>query len=869
MSKESQVIRRKKVQKFVYDPNSEADESSPTSLTERHVKSAERLFYGPFLDAFEQIESDNSTKLDCYYLKFIGWGYEEIMLHRLAPVLTFLAADPQPCTNPFSKDGIVCLYVDKDTQYWCTVARAHPNSGNIGLLLLPEITKAEVPEVVVALTTLRRRVLALVSGQNHVLLALLRESRKLDQDIVGDLKKVLLGEEPESKIPHYMRGAGVESHVEEGSEGKPLNEGQKEAVKECKENLLAVVQGPPAFICLPCSTLLKIVRFRDPPAGSRSEGYESNKLKRGTGKSYLTMCVVKSLASQEAMPPILFITVKNTVLDATLLKLLEDIPKERVVRLGRGYDETDPRIREVAFSDPGRERQKSGQIKGKKFKEIMGNLENAKSNIERVFKLADEARCLSLEELWGTFKDEQKIDFKQNHGFKTSYLASKMREVIPLDGLKEWASGLKEWLRERRVGSEESVRYNEDEQNRSRLSRRDWNVERVENQTVKSNQYSLPGLKMVRWRDPPAGSRSEGYESNKLKRGTGKSYLTMCVVKSLASQEAMPPILFITVKNTVLDATLLKLLEDIPKERVVRLGRGYDETDPRIREVAFSDPGRERQKSGQIKGKKFKEIMGNLENAKSNIERVFKLADEARCLSLEELWGTFKDEQKMDFKQNHGFKNSYLASKMREVVPLDGLKEWAKGLKEWLRERRVESEESVIYNEDEQNRSRLSRRDWNVERVENQTVKSNQYSLPGDEDGTVFFIDDFPDTWQPRQDPHKITNLWCLAPEDRLMLIFSTIIMKIREAVTNLESYYVKYHIAGEEAEVRMNKRLADQLRGFSVVAATVHGAILHKHALTECGVVAVVCEEASQVAERDLLVALPRSTLHLILIGI
>ena len=36
-----------------------------------------------------------------------------------------------------------------------------------------------------------------------------------------------------------------------------------------------------------------------------------------------------------------------------------------------------------------------------------------------------------------------------------------------------------------------------------------------------------------------------------------------------------------------------------------------------------------------------------------------------------------------------------------------------------------------------------------------------------------------------------------------------------------------------------------------------------------QCGVVAVVCEEASQVAERDLLVALPRSTLHLILIGI
>ena len=121
-----------------------------------------------------------------------------------------------------------------------------------------------------------------------------------------------------------------------------------------------------------------------------------------------------------------------------------------------------------------------------------------------------------------------------------------------------------------------------------------------------------------------------------------------------------------------------------------------------------------------------------------------------------------------------------------------------------------------------------------MERVENQTVKSNQYSIPGEDDDTVFFIDDFPDTWQPHKDPHKITNLWGLAPEERLMLIFSTIIMKIKEAVTNLESYYVKYHEAGEEAEVRWNKRLAEKLKGFSVVAATVHGAILHKHALTE-----------------------------------
>ena len=147
----------------------------------------------------------------------------------------------------------------------------------------------------------------------------------------------------------------------------------------------------------------------------------------------------------------------------------QDIPKERVVRLGRGYDETDPRIREVAFSDPGRARQQSGTIKGKKFKEIMRNLENAKSNIERVFKLADEARCLSLEGLWGTFKDEQKIDFKQNHGLKTSYLASKMREIIPLDGLKEWAKGLKEWLiaeSEEGEGSDEGVIYWEDERNR-------------------------------------------------------------------------------------------------------------------------------------------------------------------------------------------------------------------------------------------------------------------------------------------------------------------------------------------------------------------------------------------------------------------
>ena len=35
-----------------------------------------------------------------------------------------------------------------------------------------------------------------------------------------------------------------------------------------------------------------------------------------------------------------------------------------------------------------------------------------------------------------------------------------------------------------------------------------------------------------------------------------------------------------------------------------------------------------------------------------------------------------------------------------------------------------------------------------------------------------------------------------------------------------------------------------------------------------QAGVVAVICEEASQVSERDLLVSLPTSTLHLVMIG-
>ena len=118
--------------------------------------------------------------------------------------------------------------------------------------------------------------------------------------------------------------------------------------------------------------------------------------------------------------------------------------------------------------------------------------------------------------------------------------------------------------------------------------------------------------------------------------------------------------------------------------------------------------------------------------------------------------------------------------------------------------------------------------------METQTVTSNQYSMPDEESDTTFFIEDFPDTWQPHPDPTHYTDLWAMEPERKLMLIFSTIVAKIKAATAGLENYYVKYHIMGEEAEVRMNKSLADRLKGFSVIAATVHGALLHKHALTE-----------------------------------
>ena len=165
-------------------------------------------------------------------------------------------------------------------------------------------------------------------------------------DLNEELIPILLRNGEENARPHYLVDVEVEKDVEN------LNQSQIRAVDWCLNHKIAIVQGPPGMldvICILCTNhflafsvlvgtiLCKMqsikakgeARFVTIPINNMSQPFLliSSMIAltqfSGTGKSYLALKLIKMLSTIEDMRPILFVTVKNAVLDNALQKLID------------------------------------------------------------------------------------------------------------------------------------------------------------------------------------------------------------------------------------------------------------------------------------------------------------------------------------------------------------------------------------------------------------------------------------------------------------------------------------------------------------------------------------------------------------------
>ena len=100
-----------------------------------------------------------------------------------------------------------------------------------------------------------------------------------------------------------------------------------------------------------------------------------------------------------------------------------------------------------------------------------------------------------------------------------------------------------------------------------------------------------------------------------------------------------------------------------------------------------------------------------------------------------------------------------------------------------------------------------------------------------------FHIDDFPHDWRKGR-TSKPHNLWDLEPEDRLKFIFSVIYKRLRKELAVLEGREVEHHTNGALRTKYLGMRKGRSYGNYSVIATTVHGALIHKRALSEVRIV-------------------------------
>lgn len=276
------------------------------------------------------------------------------------------------------------------------------------------------------------------------------------------------------------------------------------------------------------------------------------------------------------------------------------------------------------------------------------------------------------------------------------------------------------------------------------------------------------------------------------------------------------------------------------KDQVLRLGQQYDKTSQEIEAISTNSPKFEELLRSTSSNPKRKKAILNLEFMYGRFSNRFDNVDNCRIIDLENIWKSFTDTQQIKFIEYA--KEHFPDQEYQENQTERSYNKVHKALRRWCPDtlhtyKNLEpKQEPVTVAPDPRKQNKEEDEEATLEISPNDKVFSiRDY----DEDTISFCVDEFPCNWR-KMSTRSIEQPWDLTPEERLKFIYSLIYNNLHEA---LKGYITEQghadHNAVSVAKQRFSwKRKGKLYKNYSVVATTVHGALIHKKALSEVQII-------------------------------
>ena len=277
------------------------------------------------------------------------------------------------------------------------------------------------------------------------------------------------------------------------------------------------------------------------------------------------------------------------------------------------------------------------------------------------------------------------------------------------------------------------------------------------------------------------------------------------------------------------------------KERILRLGQRYDKTNKHIDDVSTNSQHycKLKDEVKTHKAKNLHRVCQDLDLFHGKSEEIFKKVDDSRAMDLCTLWDQLTDQQQDNFLQYAlEWHTEDLTGVLYEPGDVIQFEDVEQAFDRWC----PDSDLLRYYKEHEERPERVQQIPDErkiSKQVENEpepdiSVDTQVFQIADPSEYRTFHIDDFPYKWRKMTNTKKIKQIWNLQPKDRLKLIYSLMYKRLSKVLKELAVRDVEHFNNSTLKQKYVNKRKGKVYENFSVIATTVHGALIHKQALSE-----------------------------------
>ena len=274
----------------------------------------------------------------------------------------------------------------------------------------------------------------------------------------------------------------------------------------------------------------------------------------------------------------------------------------------------------------------------------------------------------------------------------------------------------------------------------------------------------------------------------------------------------------------------------------MRLGQRYDKTNKHINDISTNSEhyAKLKDEAKSHKAKNIHKVCQDLDLFHGKAEEIFKKVDESRTIDLPALWSQLTQQQMEKFVEYTQEWHPEDLPNLGQHTSGDPIEfEWVEqAFDRWCPDndilRMYRDLEGLPERVKQIPDERKIRRDLENESEPDISVDTKVFQIAEPSVYRSFRIDEFPYKWHKMSNTKKIVQIWDLVPEQRLRFIYSLMYKRLSKVLKELEPRNVEHFNNSTLKQKYINHRKGKVYENFSVIATTVHGALIHKQALSK-----------------------------------